>query len=112
MYAVVEAGGKQFRVFEGQTVRVERIPGEPGQEVTLDRVLMVSGEQTLVGTPWIPGARVVARIVQQGRGRKILVFKYKPKVRYRRKRGHRQPYTDLRIERIEVPSADPTAETP
>ncbi|MFN3285292.1 MAG: 50S ribosomal protein L21 [bacterium] len=104
MYAVVQTGGKQLRVSEGQTVRVERIPGEPGQEVVLDRVLMVSGEQTLVGTPWVPGARVVARIVQQGRGRKVVVFKYKPKVRYRRKRGHRQPFTALRIERIELPA--------
>ncbi|MDQ7801987.1 MAG: 50S ribosomal protein L21 [Armatimonadota bacterium] len=104
MYAVVETGGKQLRVSEGQTVRVERIPGEPGQEVVLDRVLMVSGEQTLVGTPWIPGARVVARIVQQGKGRKVTVFKYKPKVRYRRKRGHRQLFTALRIERIELPA--------
>ncbi len=104
MYAVVETGGKQLRVSEGQTVRVERIPGEPGQEVVLDRVLLVSGEQTLVGTPWVPGARVVARIVQQGKGRKVVVFKYKPKVRYRRKRGHRQPFTALRIERIELPA--------
>ncbi|MDR5676811.1 MAG: 50S ribosomal protein L21 [Armatimonadota bacterium] len=104
MYAVVETGGKQLRVSEGQTVRVERIPGEPGQEVVLDRVLMVSGEQTLVGTPWVPGARVVARIVQQGKGRKVTVFKYKPKVRYRRKRGHRQLFTALRIERIELPA--------
>jgi len=104
VYAVVETGGKQLRVSEGQTVRVERIPGEPGQEVVLDRVLMVSGEQTLVGTPWVPGARVVARIVQQGKGRKVIVFKYKPKVRYRRKRGHRQLFTALRIERIELPA--------
>lgn len=107
MYAVVETGGKQVRVSEGQTVRVERIHGEPGQEVILDRVLLVSGEKTLVGSPWVPGARVVARVVQQGRDRKIVVFKYKPKVRYRRKHGHRQPYTALRIERIEVPGVEP-----
>ncbi len=102
MYAVVQTGGKQLKVVEGQTVRVERLPGEPGQEVVLDRVLLVGGEQTLVGTPWVPGARVVARVVEQGRARKVVVFKYKPKVRYRRKRGHRQPYTALRIERIEI----------
>lgn len=103
MYAVVQTGGKQLKVAEGQTVRVERLPGEPGREVILDQVLLVAGEQTLVGTPWVPGARVVARVVEQGRARKVVVFKYKPKVRYRRKRGHRQPYTALRIERIEVP---------
>lgn len=102
MYAVVETGGKQLRVTVGQTVQVEKLPGAPGQEVVLDRVLLLGGEQTLVGTPWVPGARVVARIVGQGRARKVVVFKYKPKVRYRRKRGHRQPYTALRIERIEV----------
>ncbi len=102
MYAVVETGGKQLRVTVGQTVQVEKLPGEPGQEVVLDRVLLVGGEQTVVGTPWVPGARVVARIVEQGRARKVVVFKYKPKVRYRRKRGHRQPYTALRIERIEA----------
>lgn len=102
MYAVVEAGGKQLRVWEGQTVRVERIPGEPGEEVVLDRVLLVAGDEVRVGTPWVAGARVVARIVQQGRARKVVVFKYKPKVRYRRKRGHRQRFTALRIERIEV----------
>jgi large subunit ribosomal protein L21 len=102
VYAVVETGGKQLRVTVGQTVQVEKLPGEPGQEVVLDRVLLVGGEQTVVGTPWVPGARVVARIVEQGRARKVVVFKYKPKVRYRRKRGHRQPYTALRIERIEA----------
>ncbi len=105
VYAVVETGGKQVRVWEGQTVRVERIPGQPGQEVVWDRVLLVSGERTVVGTPWVPGARVVARILEQGRGRKVRVFKYKPKVRYRRKRGHRQPFTALRVERIEVPAS-------
>ncbi len=102
MYAVVETGGKQVRVTVGQTVRVEKLPGEPGQEVVLDRVLLVGGEQTVVGAPWVAGARVVARIVEQGKARKVVVFKYKPKVRYRRKRGHRQPYTALRIERIEA----------
>ncbi len=102
MYAVVETGGKQLRVTVGQTVQVEKLPGEPGQEVVLDRVLLLGGERTVVGTPWVPGARVVGRIVKQGKAPKIVVFKYKPKVRYRRKHGHRQPYTALRIERIEV----------
>lgn len=101
MYAIIESGGKQYRVTEGQVVRLEKLPGQPGEEVVLDRVLLVADGRTVVGTPFVEGARVVGRIVAQGRGRKILVFKFKPKVRYRRRQGHRQPYTALRIERIE-----------
>ncbi len=102
MYAVIESGGKQVRVSEGAVVCLERLPGQVGDEVVLDRVLLVSDGQTLVGTPFVPGARVVGRIVEQGKFPKIIVFKFKPKVRYRRKRGHRQLYTAVRIERIEL----------
>lgn len=102
MYAVVESGGKQYRVTEGQVVRLEKLPGQPGEEVVLDRVLLVSDDRTVVGTPFVDGARVVGRIVAHGRARKVVVFKFKPKVRYRRKQGHRQPYTAVRIERIEL----------
>jgi large subunit ribosomal protein L21 len=98
----VETGGKQYRVEEGQTVRFERLPGEAGDEVVLERVVMVGGDRTLVGTPVVAGARVVGKILEQALDRKVIVFKYKPKVRYRRKRGHRQPYTAVRIERIET----------
>lgn len=101
MYAVIESGGKQYRVTEGEVVRLEKLPGQPGEEVVLERVLLVSDDRTVVGTPFVEGARVVGRIVAHGRGRKIVVFKFKPKVRYRRKQGHRQPYTAVRIERIE-----------
>jgi len=101
VYAVIESGGKQYRVTEGQVVRLEKLPGQPGEEVVLDRVLLVSDDRTVVGTPFVGGARVVGRIVAHGRARKIIVFKFKPKVRYRRKQGHRQPYTAVRIERIE-----------
>ncbi|MDR7415307.1 MAG: 50S ribosomal protein L21 [Armatimonadota bacterium] len=101
MYAVIESGGKQVRVREGEVVRLEKLPGQAGDEVVLDRVLMLSDGETVVGSPFVEGARVVGRIVEQGRFPKILVFKFKPKVRYRRRLGHRQPYTAVRIERIE-----------
>ncbi|MCS7172961.1 MAG: 50S ribosomal protein L21 [Armatimonadetes bacterium] len=101
MYAVIESGGKQIRVREGEVVRLEKLGGREGDEVILDRVLLVSQGETVVGIPFVEGARVVGRIVEQGRFPKILVFKFKPKVRYRRRLGHRQPYTAVRIERIE-----------
>lgn len=101
MYAVVETGGKQYKVTEGQVIDVERLPVEEGQTIELDRVLMVSEDnQVAVGTPTVPGARVVARVLGEEKGEKIVVFKYKPKVRYRRKTGHRQTYTRLAIEQI------------
>ncbi len=102
MYAVVETGGKQYRVEPGAEVRVERLDGEKGDEIVLDRVLLVAGEgQTRVGTPVIDGVKVKAEVVHQGRARKILVFKYKKRKRYRVKTGHRQPFTLLRVASIE-----------
>ncbi len=100
-YAVVETGGKQYRVTEGQTLRVERLPLAVGEEVELDRVLLVSkGGEVLVGRPLVEGARVRATVVGEGKHKKRLVMKYRPKQRYRRKLGHRQPYTLLRIQEI------------
>ncbi len=101
MYAVIEAGGKQLRVREGDTVRVERLSGAPGDEVILDRVLLVGDGKTEIGTPLVAGAVVRARVLRQGRGRKVRVLKYKPKAHYRRRQGHRQAFTELRIEKIE-----------
>jgi large subunit ribosomal protein L21 len=98
MYAVIETGGKQYRVSPGQTVEVELLPSEPGAKVTLERVLMVStDDNTVVGQPIVPGGAVVATVVGEGRGKKVIVFKYKSKKRYRRTTGHRQDYTYLTV---------------
>ena len=103
MYAVIETGGKQYRVSPGQTVEVELLPVELGSSVALDRVLLVStDEDTLVGQPVVDGAKVVATVAREGRGKKIIVFKYKSKKRYRRTRGHRQDYTYLLITDIQA----------
>ncbi len=103
MYAVIETGGKQYRVSPGQTVEVELLPAELGSTVALDRVLLVSTDgKTLVGQPTVPGASVVATVAREGRGDKIIVFKYNSKKRYRRTKGHRQDYTYLLITDIQA----------
>ena len=97
-YAIVQTGGKQYRVATGDTIRVESIHGDIGDSVELIDVRMVSNEgQVTLGTPNVEGARVVTEISESGKGKKITVLKYKPKVRYRRKKGHRQRYTDLTV---------------
>ena len=100
MYAVVETGGKQYKVSAGETIEVEKLPLEVGQQVELDRVLLVSDEKVQVGNPTVKGARVMATVAGQGKGKKVIVFKYKPRNRYRRKAGHRQAYTRLQIDKI------------
>ena len=103
MYAVVSTGGKQYRVQKGETLRVEKIPGEVGSKVTLDKVLLLAdGENIRVGQPLLEKAAVQASIVEQDKAKKILVFKYKRRKRYRRKKGHRQPFTAIRIDGIEA----------
>ena len=103
MYAVIETGGKQYRVSPGQTVEVELLPAEPGATVTLERVLLVSAEgDTTVGQPVVPGGAVVATVIGEGRGKKVIVFKYKSKKRYRRTTGHRQDYTYLTVTDIQA----------
>jgi large subunit ribosomal protein L21 len=99
MYAIVETGGKQYRVQPGDTIAVERLTGEPGDTLDLGRVLLVGGGEsgTHVGAPEVADAIVRAEVVEHGRGEKIIVFRYKSKVRYRRKTGHRQALTRLRI---------------
>src|SRR6476661_8640861 len=98
MYAVIETGGKQYRVSPGQTIEVELLPAEPGSVVALDRVLLVSDDsQTFVGSPTVAGGKVVGMVAREGRGPKIIVFKYKSKKRYRRTTGHRLVYTHLTI---------------
>ncbi len=103
MYAVVESGGRQYRVEEGATLQVERLDAEPGSSVTLERVVLLGdGTDLRVGAPTVQGASVTATVVAHGRGRKIIVMKYKPKAHYRRKTGHRQNFTTLKIEKIEL----------
>ncbi|HSH34658.1 50S ribosomal protein L21 [Schnuerera sp.] len=101
MYAVVETGGKQYRVQEGDVVFVEKIDTEEGEKIDLSKVLLVSKEDDLlVGKPYVEGAKVEATVLEQGKAKKIIVFKYKAKKNYRKKQGHRQPYTKLKIEKI------------
>jgi large subunit ribosomal protein L21 len=100
MYAILETGGKQYKVQTGDVIEVERLDGEIGDQVELGRVLMLGGdgdEAPTFGNPAIEGARVFGEVVEQGKGDKIIVFKYKPKVRYRRKTGHRQSVTRVRV---------------
>ena len=103
MYAIIESGGKQYRVEPGAVVALERIPGDVGTQVELDRVLLFSDGTTVrVGKPTLTGARVISKIVAQTRGVKIDVFKFKRRKKYRRKTGHRQELTRVRISEIVV----------
>lgn len=100
-YAIIQTGGKQYRVAPGETIDVEFLPVPPGDEVRFEQVLLVAGETGLsVGAPTVPGASVTANVVAQERGDKIIVFRYKNKTRYRRKTGHRQDLTRLQIKEI------------
>lgn len=102
-YAIVETGGKQYRVQSGDTIKVESLPGDEGDLVEISDVRMVSQDGTLkVGNPILPDAKVTAEIVSQGKGKKIIVFKYKAKTRYRKKNGHRQRYTEIKVNDIIV----------
>lgn len=100
MYAVIETGGKQLRVEEGQTIFVEKLIAEEESTFTFDKVLLVGGEATKVGVPYVEGATVTAKVVAHGKGKKITVFKYKAKKNSHRKLGHRQPFTKLVVEKI------------
>ena len=101
MYAVIETGGKQYKVSPGQTLDVERLDVADGGTIDLDRVLLIADDdKVLVGNPTVDGAKVVATSQGDGRGKKVIVFKYKPKVRYSKKTGHRQSYTRLTIDKI------------
>ncbi len=101
-FAIVETGGKQYRAAVGQLLDVEKLPVEPGQEVAFDQILLVSDDNgTRVGAPLVEGATVKAEVTEQGRGRKVTVFKMKRRKQYRRKQGHRQAFTRVRITAIE-----------
>lgn len=98
MYAIIETGGKQYRVQENDVIYIEKLDNEAESEVVFDKVLMVNGK---VGSPYVKGATVKALVEKHGRAKKIIVFKYKSKKNYRKKQGHRQPYTKVQILAIE-----------
>ncbi|MCP4687817.1 MAG: 50S ribosomal protein L21 [Desulfobacterales bacterium] len=103
MYAVVSTGGKQYKVREGETLRVEKLVGEVGDKVTFDNILMFSqDDEVKLGQPLLEGAAVQGHIVEQGKAKKIIVFKYKKRKRFRRKQGHRQRFTAVKIDSIQA----------
>jgi len=107
IYAIIETGGKQYKVTEGQMIDVERLKADIGSTVELDRVLLIGeGDNVTTGNPVVEGARITATVSKIGRAKKVIVFKYKSKTRYRRKNGHRQAFTTLSIDKILGPGAD------
>lgn len=106
MRAIIETGGKQFTVAPEKTIRVPSIDGEPGDEITFDRVLYAAGDSVHIGGPTVAGATVKAEIVKHGRGKKITVFRMKRRKRYRRRTGHRQNFTELRITGVSLKERD------
>jgi large subunit ribosomal protein L21 len=103
MYAVIETGGKQYRVQEGDVLKVEKLPIEVGNTIEFDRILtVVNNGDVKIGRPVVEGAKVMAKVLEQDKSKKIIVFKYKAKSNYRRKQGHRQPFTRIVIEKIEA----------
>ena len=101
MYAIIKTGGKQYVVEEGKVISIEKLDVEEGAEVTFDEVLLVSGDDVKIGQPNVAGAKVTGKVLEQGKERKIRIFKYKAKSNYRRRQGHRQPFTKVKIEKIE-----------
>lgn len=100
MYAIIETGGKQYKVSEGDVVYIEKLAVNEGDAVKFDKVLAVGGDNAVIGTPVVEGASVDAKVLAQGKGKKIIVFKYKPKKGSKTKQGHRQPFTKVQIEKI------------
>ena len=100
MYSIIATGGKQYKVSEGYIINVEKLGVEAGETVTFDQVLAVSDNEMKVGSPFVDGASVTASVVENGRGKKVIVYKYKRKTGYHKKNGHRQAYTKVKIEKI------------
>jgi large subunit ribosomal protein L21 len=101
MYAIIKSGGKQYRIAEGMNVKLEKLPGAEGEEIDIREVLVVNnGDETLIGSPYVDGAYVHGKVVAQGRARKVTTFKYKRRKDYKKKIGHRQPFTELFVEKI------------
>ena len=110
MYAIIETGGKQYKVQAGDKVRVGKLNAEVGSTVSMDKVLFVGGENAAVGTPVVDGAQVEAKVLRQGKAKKVIVYKYKPKKGYHKKNGHRQLFTELEISSISFGGVTETAE--
>ena len=105
MYAIIESCGKQYKVAEGDVVFFEKLDAEEGKKVTFDKVILVSNDKKVeVGAPYVKGIKVEGKVVSHGKGKKILVYKYKAKRNYRRTQGHRQPYTKVEITKIKMPA--------
>ena len=103
MLAVIKTGGKQYLVSPGDKIKIEKIDKKEGQEISLDQVLLLEKNKKLeIGTPLVSGAKVIARILKQGKAKKVIIFKYKPKTRYKKKAGHRQLFTEVEILKIET----------
>lgn len=103
MYAIIKTGGKQYRVNEGDVISVEKLDVASGEKVVFDEILVVSKDGDLqIGAPVVSGAKVEGTVVQQGKEKKVIVFKYKPKKDYRKKQGHRQPFTRVKIDKISL----------
>ncbi len=100
MYAIIATGGKQYKVEEGDVIKVEKLGVDAGETVTFDQVLVVSDGETKVGTPTVAGASVTATVVAEGKAKKVIVYRYKRKTGYHKKNGHRQPFTQVKIEKI------------
>lgn len=112
MYAVIETGGKQYRVGEGDIINVEKLDAKAGDTITIKEILVVEKDkETLIGDPYVKGASVKAEVLEQGKAEKVIIFKYKAKKDYRRKKGHRQPYTQLQIKSVSFkkPAAEKAA---
>lgn len=101
MYAIIATGGKQYKVAEGDVVRVEKLEAAEGDKVVFDQVLMLGGEETVIGAPVVDGAKVSATVTGIGKGEKVIVYKYKRKTGYHNKNGHRQLFTEVKIDKIE-----------
>jgi len=100
MYAIIKTGGKQYKVAEGDVIFVEKLDAEVDSTVTFDEILAIGGEELRVGNPTVEGASITAKVLRQAKSKKVIIFKYKAKKGYRRKQGHRQPYTKLEIQKI------------
>lgn len=102
MFAIIKTGGKQYKVSEGDIIKVEKIEAEAGDKIEFDQVLMVAGDDVKVGSPVVEGAKVSAEVLDQKKDKKIVIFKFKAKKNYRKKKGHRQPYTLVKIKKIDA----------